>query len=45
MEALSYLIEGYRIVDWFNLQSLVHRMLIPPQYWNDVRKLDRRAIA
>lgn len=40
---LSNLIRAYGIVDQFNLQSVIHSLLIPPRYWADVRKFDRMA--
>jgi hypothetical protein len=38
---LSYLIWSYGIVDQLQLQWLVHRLLIPPQYWRDIEKFER----
>ena len=40
---LPNLIRAYGIVDQFNLQSVIHSLLIPPRYWADVRKFDRMA--
>lgn len=39
------LVRTYGIVGEFNLQSVVHTLLIPPRYWADLRKFDRRATA
>ena len=39
------LVRTYGIVGEFNLQSVVHTLLIPPRYWADLRKFDRRAAA
>jgi hypothetical protein len=39
------LVRTYGIVGEFNLQSVVHTLLIPPRYWTDLRKFDRRAAA
>jgi len=38
---LSSLVRTYGIVERCNLQSVVHSLLIPPQYWAEVRKFDR----
>ena len=38
---ISGLVGTYGIVGNLGLQSLVHSLLIPPQYWSDVRKFDR----
>lgn len=40
---LPNLIRAYGIVDQFNLQSVIHSLLIPPRYWAEVRKFDRIA--
>jgi hypothetical protein len=40
---LPNLIRAYGIVDQFNLQSVIHGLLIPPRYWAEVRKFDRMA--
>jgi len=40
---ISGLAQTYGSVNSYNLQSLVHRLLIPPRYWSDVRRFDRRA--
>ena len=40
---LPNLIRAYGIVDQFNLQSVIHSLLIPPRYWAEVRKFDRMA--
>jgi uncharacterized protein (DUF2236 family) len=42
---LSSFIQMYGIVDLLSLQSLVHRVLIPPRYWDDVRKFNRSVAA
>ena len=42
---LASLIQTYEIVDRFSLQSLVHRVLIPARYWDDVRRFDRSSRA
>lgn len=39
------LVRTYGIVGEFNLQSVVHTLLVPPRYWADLRKFDRRAAA
>jgi uncharacterized protein (DUF2236 family) len=38
---ISGLVQTYGIVTRFNLQSLVHSLLIPPRYWAEVRSFDR----
>jgi uncharacterized protein (DUF2236 family) len=38
---LHQLVRTYGIVERCNLQSVVHTLLIPPRYWQDVRKFDR----
>ena len=40
---VSGLVQTYGIVNSFNLQPLVHGLLIPPRYWSEVRRFDRRA--
>ena len=40
---ISGLVQTYGIVNSFNLQPLVHGLLIPPRYWSEVRRFDRRA--
>jgi hypothetical protein len=42
---LSGLVSAYGIVELCNLQSVVHGLLIPAQYWDEVRKFDRMAAA
>jgi hypothetical protein len=42
---LSRLVGTYRIVEWCDLQSVVHSLLIPPRYWAEVRKFDRMLAA
>lgn len=37
------LVQTYGLVSPLNLQSVVHTLLIPPQYWAEVRKFDRIA--
>jgi uncharacterized protein (DUF2236 family) len=39
------LVETYRVVGAFNLQPIVHSLLIPPQYWSELQRFDRRAAA
>ena len=39
------LIRAYGIVQQCNLQSVVHSLLIPPRYWDEVREFDRIAAA
>jgi hypothetical protein len=38
---ISGLVQTYGIVNSFNLQPLVHSLLIPPRYWSEVRRFDR----
>jgi uncharacterized protein (DUF2236 family) len=38
---VSAMVQTYGMVSRFNLQALVHCLLIPPRYWSDVRKFDR----
>lgn len=40
---LSGLVAAYGIVEICNLQSAIHGLLIPPRYWDEVRKFDRMA--
>ena len=37
----AYLVGTYGIVETFNLQSVVHTLLIPPQYWEEMKKFHR----
>jgi len=39
---ISGLVDTYGLVSSLGLQSLVHRILIPPRYWSDIRMFDRR---
>ena len=39
------LVGAYGIVEMCNLQSVVHTLLIPPQYWSEMRKFDRAVAA
>lgn len=39
---VSPLVQTYGIIGRGHLQSLVHTLLIPPRYWSDVRRFDRR---
>jgi ER-bound oxygenase mpaB/B'/Rubber oxygenase, catalytic domain len=39
---ISGLVGTYGMIANLGLQSLVHSLLIPPQYWSDIRKFDRR---
>jgi len=41
----SGFVSAYGIVELCNLQSVVHGLLIPPQYWDEVRRFDRMAAA
>ena len=43
VDLLSPMFRSYSIVDLLSLQWLVEGLLIPPQYWNRVRELDRGA--
>jgi hypothetical protein len=43
VDLLSHMIRAYSIVEWLSLQWLVEGLLIPPQYWDRVRELDRGA--
>jgi uncharacterized protein (DUF2236 family) len=40
---ISGLVQTYGMVSSLNLQSLVHSLLIPPRYWSEVRRFDRRS--
>ena len=40
---ISGLVQTYGVVNKYNLQSLVHGLLIPPRYWSDVRRFDKRS--
>jgi uncharacterized protein (DUF2236 family) len=40
---ISGMVQTYGVVNRYNLQSLVHSLLIPPRYWSDVRRFDRRS--
>lgn len=40
---LPGLIRAYGIVNQYNLQSVVHSLLIPPRYWAEVREFDKIA--
>ena len=42
---LPGLIRAYGIVNQYNLQSVVHSLLIPPRYWAEVREFDNIAAA
>ncbi len=42
---ISGLVETYGSISGFHLQSMVHRLLIPPRYWSDVHKFNRRESA
>ena len=42
---LAGLISAYGIVELCNLQTVLHGLLIPSQYWDEVRKFDRMAAA
>lgn len=41
---LPGLIRAYGIVERCNLRSVIHSLLIPPRYWDEVRKFDRMAV-
>lgn len=38
---MTNLVETYGIISTTNLRSVVHTLLIPPQYWAELRKFDR----
>ena len=40
-QLFAELVGIYGIVEKCNLQSVVHTLLIPPQYWADMKKFDR----
>ena len=40
-QLIAHLVGIYGIVEKFSLQSVVHTLLIPPQYWAEMRKFDR----
>jgi hypothetical protein len=40
-QLFAQLVGIYGIVEKCNLQSVVHTLLIPPQYWAEMRKFDR----
>ena len=40
-QLFAELVGIYGIVEKCNLQSVVHTLLIPPQYWADIKKFDR----
>ena len=42
---LPGVIRAYGIVNQYNLQSVVHSLLIPPRYWAEVREFDKIAAA
>ena len=42
---LPGVIRAYGIVNRYNLQSVVHSLLIPPRYWAEVREFDKIAAA
>ena len=44
-DLFSGLVHAYGILTTFNLQSVVHSLLIPPRYWADLRQFDRTAAA
>ena len=44
-QLFAHLVGAYGIVERCNLQSMVHTLLIPPQYWAEVRKFDRIQVA
>ena len=44
-QLFAQLVGAYGIVQKCNLQSVVHTLLIPPQYWSEMRKFDRVAAA
>src|SRR5688500_20133078 len=35
------LVKTYGIISTMNLRSVVHSLLVPPQYWPELRKFDR----
>jgi len=40
---ISGLVRTYGIIDSTSLRSLVHRLLIPPRYWSEVQRFDKRS--
>ena len=40
---ISGMVQTYGVISGFNVQSLVHSLLIPRRYWSQVRRFDRRA--
>jgi hypothetical protein len=42
---LAPLVRAYGLLDLFGLHEFVHMLLIPPQYWEDVRAFDRERAA
>ena len=40
-DLLSGLVRTYGILTTFNIQSVVHTLLIPPRYWAELRQFDR----
>ena len=42
---LEYFLPAYALVDWLELQSLVHRILIQPEFLDQVKKLDRSKVS
>jgi uncharacterized protein (DUF2236 family) len=42
---ISSLVRTYGLVTMFNLQSMVHSLLVPRRYWSELRKFDRTAAA
>jgi hypothetical protein len=42
---LPGVIRAYGIVNQYNLQSVIHSLLIPPRYWAEVREFDKIAAA
>jgi uncharacterized protein (DUF2236 family) len=40
---LPGLMRAYGVVNQYNLQSVVHSLLIPPRYWAEVREFDKIA--
>ncbi|HET9530735.1 MAG TPA: oxygenase MpaB family protein [Blastocatellia bacterium] len=41
LDALSFLIGLYGVIGQLGIQSIIHRVLIPPGYWDEFQKLDR----
>jgi uncharacterized protein (DUF2236 family) len=42
---MSGLVRTYGVINTCNLQSLVHTLLVPQQYWDELRKFDRTEAA